>query len=756
MKNYNVAGYTIIKNHKIKLTPFYDAIYQCLGNVDEFYIFYENRKNENAHNLSKKFVNAISPFYKIKMYPLNIDWETHNADFEAQKEIAKFLKQKYDLAIFNPANEFLPTGLKPALLEYAKKGESICFDVIKIWKEKYIIDENTYARFFKLNDIINAHTDNFNTKTKGLIKHPEKIHYFTSLFSQKKDLKDIHDHKIRNFPIRIREHLAVRYSKQYGEYPFEYALKEIIEDCEHKKNNKNKLEVSISYTKGYEESMKVSLNWTETYGVTESLIKKFNIKNAAEIGVARGHHSAHLLEAIADLHLYSVDPWGIFANEYDNMCKHALSEDEKLYQKVCDILKPFGNRSTILRYTSERAVQFIKEPLDMVYFDADHSYEGTKNDIGIWWDKVRQGGIISGRDYKHSSFPGIDKAVDEYLETKGLKPELEIGRVWWIKKPEEILSYIIPSCRDQKSVKETLCSIYKQNININFEIIICADKPDRDIQKLVQNHHEIKLFFNEENKNEAAKKNYAVSKSNGNLIYMLKSGDLLKENNTRKLIYTINRKGAAAASCREKYIPEENRKHIYKYIDDLFTVKEFITYPDSPAFNDNLMFTKAAYEKSGGYPERDPRENAGFMLRILSTGMKIAIAPGTKYCQNIIQGAKREEDFCRKANLNMAENFREFINLFGKKTQKLLLSENANIEADSYIKNKYLKLSDKGWDMAGGKKRYRNKLLVKLSNFKIYLIIKIKNILKSMYLKIRSFVGDKNVKKIKKIINFKK
>ncbi len=201
--------------------------------------------------------------------------------------------------------------------------------------------------------------------------------------------------------------------------------------------NNSILDIDCSHTLGREKSMIDSPSWVVTYGVTESLIKKFNVKNIVEIGVCRGHHSAHLLEAIPELHVYSVDPWGLYFDEYNNMYEyHTLAEDEKIYNQARQLLTPFGSRSTILRMTSRRAAASIKDPVDMVYLDGDHSYEGYKDDLCVWWNKVRPGGIFSGRDYNHPSHPGVKIAVDEFLNNfNGIKINLEAGMVWWLIKP---------------------------------------------------------------------------------------------------------------------------------------------------------------------------------------------------------------------------------------------------------------------------------------------------------------------------------
>jgi hypothetical protein len=238
-------------------------------------------------------------------------------------------------------------------------------------------------------------------------------------------------------------------------------------------STQNNTSPTFSHTEGSRRSMIDSPSWTITYGVTESLIKKFGVKTLAEVGVARGHHSAHLLEAISDLHVYSVDPWGYFSDEYNNMYNyHTLADDEKIYQQAVELLKPFGNRSTILRETSRRAAQEIKGQIDMVYLDGDHSYEGYKDDLNVWWRKVRAGGIFSGRDYGHPQHPGVAKAIDEFLaNSKGLKFNLEAGKVWWIIKSPEAEIKILPDEKEQNfRLRPPLLSRLKRRIKRFFII----------------------------------------------------------------------------------------------------------------------------------------------------------------------------------------------------------------------------------------------------------------------------------------------
>jgi predicted O-methyltransferase YrrM len=198
--------------------------------------------------------------------------------------------------------------------------------------------------------------------------------------------------------------------------------------------NKQKLIINYTNTLGYRKSTKDSPAWANSYKVTESLIRKFNVKRMAEIGVARGHHSAHLLEAIDDLVLYVIDPWDLFIDEHYSMWKQNKEEIKKIYENVVTLLKPFGQRSVILKTTSEKAVKKIIEPLDMIFIDADHTYKSVKQDINLWYDKVKEGGIISGHDFNHSHHPGVTLAVKEFFDADDYKINSEIGNVWWVQK----------------------------------------------------------------------------------------------------------------------------------------------------------------------------------------------------------------------------------------------------------------------------------------------------------------------------------
>lgn len=61
---------------------------------------------------------------------------------------------------------------------------------------------------------------------------------------------------------------------------------------------------------------------------------------------------------------------------------------------------------------SHEAPERIEGEFDLIFIDADHSYEGVSEDIETWWPRVRQGGVLCGHDIQ-ISFPGVIRAVVE-------------------------------------------------------------------------------------------------------------------------------------------------------------------------------------------------------------------------------------------------------------------------------------------------------------------------------------------------------
>lgn len=150
----------------------------------------------------------------------------------------------------------------------------------------------------------------------------------------------------------------------------------------------------------------------------------FLTNEGAEVGTQQAKFSSYILTHWKGRKLYSIDPWLHFDN-YNDISNVPQYRQEQIYADAINNLKQFGNRSQIMRCTSlEASKQFQDGQLDFVYLDAQHHYEAVKQDINLWYPKVKPGGILSGHDYvdgqlREGTF-GVKSAVDEFTKDNNL------------------------------------------------------------------------------------------------------------------------------------------------------------------------------------------------------------------------------------------------------------------------------------------------------------------------------------------------
>ena len=90
---------------------------------------------------------------------------------------------------------------------------------------------------------------------------------------------------------------------------------------------------------------------------------------------------------------------------------------------VNDIIKDLECEETVILIQGlsvEMAKNYDDNSIDMVFIDADHSYESVKADLHAWYPKVKKGGIFSGHDYSEYMHKGLVIAVDEFCTDHGL------------------------------------------------------------------------------------------------------------------------------------------------------------------------------------------------------------------------------------------------------------------------------------------------------------------------------------------------
>ena len=105
--------------------------------------------------------------------------------------------------------------------------------------------------------------------------------------------------------------------------------------------------------------------------------------------------------------------------------KLLFDEDPYSFAAVSARLSKFANIKVIQNLTFAEAQNH--KAVDMIFIDADHSYNGVKRDFESWYGSVVPGGIIAFHDTISTGWPGIVKFIQElkqdnrvtFIELKG-------------------------------------------------------------------------------------------------------------------------------------------------------------------------------------------------------------------------------------------------------------------------------------------------------------------------------------------------
>lgn len=170
------------------------------------------------------------------------------------------------------------------------------------------------------------------------------------------------------------------------------------------------------------------MNWNEVAGYFQDVDMRdyMHLTNMlpdeglmVEIGSFRGRSLASVAENIKRkrLRVLSVDIFDKVISE-DYVEPDVYAKREGMLDDFLLTIEQFGIREhvDVLAAKSIDAAKMLSDQqFDLVFIDADHSYEAVKADIEAWWPLVKEGGIMAGHDYDHNTrqWLGVYKAVHE-------------------------------------------------------------------------------------------------------------------------------------------------------------------------------------------------------------------------------------------------------------------------------------------------------------------------------------------------------
>lgn len=162
----------------------------------------------------------------------------------------------------------------------------------------------------------------------------------------------------------------------------------------------------------------------------------------AEVGVADGASVIFMAKELLRLKkifkIYAVDNM-----EYGGYLQMKTIYENLIAESVAKYVEVVPHDSLIA------ATLFNDGFLDMAFIDSSHTYSQTVLEIPVWYNKVKDGGILGGHDY--FGHDGVKQAVDEKIPKTIIRKDIPHRKfepeqflqlentsnnygVWWVKK----------------------------------------------------------------------------------------------------------------------------------------------------------------------------------------------------------------------------------------------------------------------------------------------------------------------------------
>jgi len=160
----------------------------------------------------------------------------------------------------------------------------------------------------------------------------------------------------------------------------------------------------------YWENVEGSFTFQNLYN---NMVQRFNDAIFVEIGVWKGKSAIYIAEKIKEsgknIKFWAIDIFNGSGYEYD---KDVL--EGTLLKKYYINIEPVKDFiQTLAGDSKELHEKFENESIDFLFLDADHEYKAVKEDLRLWFPKIKKGGIMAGHDYNEPC--GVKQAVDEYF-----------------------------------------------------------------------------------------------------------------------------------------------------------------------------------------------------------------------------------------------------------------------------------------------------------------------------------------------------
>lgn len=163
-----------------------------------------------------------------------------------------------------------------------------------------------------------------------------------------------------------------------------------------------------------------------------NILNEIDAKVGVEVGVFKGQFSKIVLDQWQGK-LYMIDPWRPLGDEYEDASNHKNHADA--YERTMENIREYEDRAIMIRSLAEDVVHiFPDNSLDFIYIDANHAYEYVKQDIELWYPKLKKGGLFAGHDYLDLDYYDKESHFAENGKDKHIywQPSMEYGGLFGV------------------------------------------------------------------------------------------------------------------------------------------------------------------------------------------------------------------------------------------------------------------------------------------------------------------------------------
>ena len=520
------------------------------------------------NTIPNNFYNFFTPkdygFYYVpidekdyKIEKLEHFYEKIDGWFDFQEIYSEMVNRFSDHSHFVEVGSWLGKSTSYMGVEILNSGKKIKFDCIDTWEgSKNFIDENFYKTDRNPYDIFTENISSVKNyihpiqgKSKDIVSNynDESLdfvfidagHDYESVIT---DIKNWYP-KVKNNGI-IAGHDYIGYTdvkKAVDEFFGENNIRLHLVHAGTWIVEKNEFEILKKYRIFFLHDDCNGIN--RLFGLKD-LVKDIVNENSiiCEIGSFGGVSSE--LFALYCKELYCIDLWDDFWTP-DGLQKDTnIPIAEKDFDNM---MKKYNHIKKIKKMSADASKDFLDEFFDVVYIDASHDYESTKNDILNWLPKVKKTGFLCGHGYYLNQEivdprEDVKRVIDEIFPNISIKVYSDSS--WCLKmkdyyKEKYKISIIIPTYNRENALTECINSIINQNYK-NIEILICHDGPWK--KKFNYNDNRIHIYNTDKQYNNlgANQRNFTISKITGDYVLFLDDDNILYDNYLNKMIQQID------------------------------------------------------------------------------------------------------------------------------------------------------------------------------------------------------------------------